>query len=397
MNLPAPLMTSDSGSYAQYTIIHRKPLILKQVINENNYPSDIIASIIDLSDEIANQTIRPISGNFHDEETWNQALTTYLGKTWLEIPWYFAETLFYRKLLSAVQYYQPGKWHLHNPFQAQKEKLMSEDCKRLSLEYKDFESLPSESKFDALFHAALWGNRADLSNFSVTELGRGSLYGCEDSGSILIDHTQHVRNFLKSGVEQVDFINDNAGADILFDLVLSEFLLSNGWVKKVIFHLKNQPFFVSDAMVPDIFYLFGQLLADPEIRVKTLGEKISNLIESNKLELKQDPFWTSHMMFDQMPHNLITSLHETNLIILKGDVNYRRLLSDLHWPHTKKLEDLTAFFPNPFVTLRTLKSELIVGLEPGVSEAITSEDPSWLINGKRGLIHFINHEHNKPF
>ena len=72
---------------------------------------------------------------------------------------------------------------------------------------------------------------------------------------------------------------------------------------------------------------------------------------------------------------------------------YRRLLDDLHWPHTTRMEDVTGYFPAPFVALRTLKGEIMVGLAPGEAERLAADDPTWLINGKRGVIHLVRPGH----
>jgi hypothetical protein len=53
------------------------------------------------------------------------------------------------------------------------------------------------------------------------------------------------------------------------------------------------------------------------------------------------------------------------------------------------MEDVTSYFPASFVVLRTLKGEIMVGLQPGQAEAVAAEDPHWLTNGKRGVIQFI--------
>ena len=79
-------------------------------------------------------------------------------------------------------------------------------------------------------------------------------------------------------------------------------------------------------------------------------------------------------------------LRQCDLVIFKGDVNYRRLLDDRHWPHTARLEAIAAYFPAPFLVLRPLKGEILVGLAPGQAEALAAEDPNWLIDGQRGLI-----------
>jgi len=73
-------------------------------------------------------------------------------------------------------------------------------------------------------------------------------------------------------------------------------------------------------------------------------------------------------------------------VIVKGDANYRRLLGDARWPHTTPFAHAIRYFPSPLVVLRTLKAEIIVGLQPGQAEQLQAEDPAWLVNGKRGII-----------
>jgi hypothetical protein len=94
-------------------------------------------------------------------------------------------------------------------------------------------------------------------------------------------------------------------------------------------------------------------------------------------------------MFRRLPPALREDLALSNLVILKGDVNYRRLLDDRRWPHTARLEEIAAYFAVPFLVLRTLKSEIMVGLEPGQAEVLAAEDPTWLIDGRRGIIQLV--------
>ena len=75
-----------------------------------------------------------------------------------------------------------------------------------------------------------------------------------------------------------------------------------------------------------------------------------------------------------------------DLVVVKGDANYRRLLGDAHWPPTASFARATRHFPARLAALRTLKAEIIVGLEPGEAERLRAEDPSWLVNGRRGVV-----------
>jgi uncharacterized protein with ATP-grasp and redox domains len=382
-------MTSDPGSYARATIVHRKPQIIRQVLADNAYSEAIIQELENYSQEISTREIQPLTEDFPDVEFWNHELEKYSGKTWLEIPWYFAETFFYRRLLEAVTYFQPGRLYHQNPFQAQKIRQIQKDVSGLAPAISGFCELSPEIAFSTLLHSALWGNRADLSNFSVKEQVSAGNTTLNERENILIDHTQDVYSILSSGIDQVHFINDNVGADILFDLALAEFLLSRQWVQTVTFHLKNQPFFVSDAMIDDVTMMVQLLSEQADTPISRFGFALSQYIHAGALRLTQDPFWTSCLMYNQMPSSLEASLSRAGLVILKGDVNYRRLLDDLHWPHTANFAEITSYFPATFVSLRTLKAEILVGLQPGQAEAFQAEDPDWLINGKRGLIHLV--------
>jgi hypothetical protein len=394
IELPPPLMTSEPGSFAWKTIVERKPQIIGQVIEDNGYPPGTVARLEAFKDEIARQPMRSLIEHAPDVAFWNRELAAYRGKGWLEVPWYFAETYFYRRLLEAVGYFQPGPWQRHDPFGVQKQGQIRVAVERLTDDWDSLAGTEPDLLFEALLHSALWGNRADLSNYTVDQAVRAGLAAREERHNLLIDHTEAVRCHLAEGVRRVDFINDNVGLDLLFDLALADVLLHQGWVGQVVFYLKDHPFFVSDAMPRDVKTTLSLLLASPSPAVCRLGSRLAAHLAAECLVLKADPFWTSSLMFRQFPPSLRDELAGSGLVVIKGDVNYRRLLDDRHWPHTAPLEEIAAYFPAPFLVLRTLKGEIQVGLAPGQAEALAAEDPTWLINGQRGLIHFC-HPHDR--
>jgi hypothetical protein len=122
-----------------------------------------------------------------------------------------------------------------------------------------------------------------------------------------------------------------------------------------------------------------------------LGQRLAEAVRSGAIRLRTDPFWSSFRMFPDLPDHLRAELATADLSIFKGDVNYRRLLDDRRWPHTTAFESLAERFrlPRPFLVLRTLKGETMVGLGPGQSEQLAAADPTWLINGKRGVIQAV--------
>ena len=388
-SIPPPLMTSEPGSFARYTIIDRKPQIIRQVMEDNSYSPDIMSALQAFKDEIAHQPIRPLYESVQDTEFWNSALSAYAGKTWLEVPWYFAETYFYRRLLEAVRYFQPGAWQGRDPFREQKRRQMESDIPRLAPAWAQYFTQEPGLLFEWLLHSSLWGNRTDLSHFSDRADVDTSLDASKHRHLILINHTAQLYAYLTVGVRRVDFINDNAGSELFFDLALADFILQEGWAPQVHMHLKNQPFFVSDAMPDDFQRSIALLKAAPAARMRELGARLDDALATGRLKATSDPFLTTCLMYRQMPAHLQSQLAQADLVFLKGDVNYRRLLDDAHWPFTTRMEDVTGYFPAPFAVLRTLKGEIMVGLRPGQAEALAAEDPQWLTNGKRGVIQLI--------
>jgi hypothetical protein len=89
-----------------------------------------------------------------------------------------------------------------------------------------------------------------------------------------------------------------------------------------------------------------------------------------------------------MPDALRGELASASLVISKGDANYRRAVGDRHWACTTPLEQVVSYFPCPLLLLRTLKSEVAAGLPTGKPEEISHQDPSWLTDGRWGMVQF---------
>jgi hypothetical protein len=102
----------------------------------------------------------------------------------------------------------------------------------------------------------------------------------------------------------------------------------------------------------------------------------------------------------------------SKLVVIKGDLNYRKLLSDRKWPYTTLFhEAATCIAPVPFVALRTLKvgapatmvpvvssthpcalkSNMIAGLDADtVARMALAGDDSWLTTGEYAVIQGCN-------
>ncbi len=386
---PPLLMTSEPGSFARQTIVERKPQIIREVSAAYPYPTKIQDALGAFADEIAHRSIRPLHEDAPDVVGWNEEWARFEGHTWLDVPWYFAESFFYRRLMETVRFYQPGPWYDVDPFAPQKQATLQ----TVLPTFEQVLSRPSEDPRSTLvdmLHDALWGNRADLSNRTVTETALAGLSG-RQAHRLLIDDAPHLWEYI--GAEKparIDLVHDNCGLELLLDLRLADWLLSQGWVGEIRLHLKRMPFFVSDAMIRDVEYTWAGLSAwSPAGRA--LVERLRRAVVDGRLRLCDDPFWSLCFSFRHIPPSLQSDLAAAQLVLLKGDVNYRRLLDDRHWPPTARMADIAADFPTSFAALRTLKGELIVDLQPGQAEELAAADPTWMINGKRGVIQWVRH------
>jgi hypothetical protein len=390
--LPPFLMTSEPGSFARRTILERKPQIARRVLAENPYPPAIAQAVERLISELAGEAMRPLTEEAPDAVEWNRELATaWAGRTWLDTSWFFAETFFYRRLLEAVRYLQPGPWCGRDPFDQQKRTEEQAACRWLVQLAGLVRDMPPQAAFRTLLHASLWGNRFDLSHPAIVPQAYRGKHVLGENRNLLVDHSSQVEALLGQRPQRVDFVNDNVGLDLASDLALTDFLLAQGWVRQVVFHLKERPFFVSDAMLRDVETMVATLGRAEAPELRALGRRLAGHLADGHLLLKTGSaadgfFWTSFKGFRRFPLPIRADLAGADLVILKGDANYRRLLDDRHWPFTAPLEEAAGYFPTSFVALRTLKAELIVGLRPGQPEALWAEDPDWLTNAKRGII-----------
>ena len=130
------------------------------------------------------------------------------------------------------------------------------------------------------------------------------------------------------------------------------------------------------------------LCGDEDEFTHQTGFRLHAHLLQNRLQLREDYFWNSPLDGWEMPTALKSDLSQSDLVVSKGDANYRRLLGDRHWSFTTPFESILSYFPAPLVALRTLKSELVSGLEFGQADRVFEQDPDWMINGRWGLVQF---------
>ena len=385
-SLPAPIRTSDPGSFAHKTLAVRLPRILLDTLEQGAFPPDVVRALHELHAELVAGQIRGLEEDTPDRHFWNSISRECIGRTWLDVPWYWAEAFCYRRVLEATRYFHPGPTNRVDPYLAAKlAELEPEVAPRAAAVI--LRDLPADvgKRFEFLLYSSLWGNRIDLSYKVAKEAGRAR-HGQDERKNLLVDDCARIwARFQAKQCHRLALVADNAGTELTMDLLLVDFLLESNLAEKISLHLKEQPFFVSDAIPADVEAALDALArGEPEGR--TLAGRIRAYREQGRLDLYTHWFYTTSLFYFELPDDLRRELNEMDFVILKGDVNYRRLLGDAHWDPTTSFDQATAYFPAPLVALRTLKAELIVGLPPGESERLRRIDAEWMVNGRRGLV-----------
>jgi uncharacterized protein with ATP-grasp and redox domains len=201
------------------------------------------------------------------------------------------------------------------------------------------------------------------------------------------DDTEPLVAALSAGQRQVVVVADNAGRELLADLLLIDHLLTSAMTDEVVLHVKPQPYYVSDATSADVVAGLHRLAAVPGAAGQA-AVRLTAALTTGRLILRAHPFACAPLPLRHLPDDLGEEWSKASLILFKGDLNYRRLVGDQHHPATLPLAAATDYVPAPFAALRTLKSEVVVGLDPAMVQRLDHGDDGgdWRVNGAYGLI-----------
>lgn len=101
-----------------------------------------------------------------------------------------------------------------------------------------------------------------------------------------------------------------------------------------------------------------------------------------------DSYWAMPYALWAVPRSLYDELRTTSdLMVVKGDANYRRALGDRPWPWDAPFADVCSYAPVPLLCLRTLKAELGCGMAKADTDRAAAADPTWLTDGRWGVVH----------
>ncbi|WP_031486893.1 damage-control phosphatase ARMT1 family protein [Streptomyces bicolor] len=380
------LLGDEPGSFPHSVLAERHPAIIRQVRESFPYGPERHRALDALLANCTKGVIEPLPADAHDRDRWTAwGAEAYTGRSWFDVPWLWSESYFYRQLLEAVGYFAPGPWQGIDPFRPSK--LAELDAPETDEELAALDTLadlPADERDRALLHGSLWGNRADLG----FRLSAGHEEASSDTPPLVADDSETLWSLLPlTGSATVCLIADNAGRELVPDLLLIAHLLTQGRVARAVLHVKPYPYYVSDATHADVLDALRRLTTAPGAAA-TYGHTLWSAMTEGRLTVRAHPFSGAPLPYAEMPADLREELAAATLTIVKGDLNYRRLVGDRRWPPTTPFAEVTAHFPGPVAALRTLKSDVITGLDARTEAALgEAEGPhKWRIGGKHALI-----------
>ncbi|KAF8245170.1 DUF89 domain-containing protein [Wilcoxina mikolae CBS 423.85] len=380
-----------------------------------------------------------------DIKAYNEELQKLGSPPWFQVSWLYSECYLYRRLHSILA--QTNHWRDYDPFHAQKNNTFRASLAavvELASRYKqiitamreegDKDSQLEMEKEKLLFiemmEICLWGNATDLSLLtSLTYEDIQKLQGSEArknaEANILANDLPKVFDVLRgvkeSGKEKrrLDIVLDNSGFELFVDLVLAGYLLEAGLVTEVVLHPKCMPWFVSDVLPRDFSDLLDalknpisyfssnksqegektpELTEDHQLDLNFLYENWSGFQKDGKIRLQESRFWTlpgSYWRLPALAPELYGAFKTSELVVFKGDLNYRKLTGDAAWDPTTPFEEAIGPLGKKgsgmrTLALRTCKADVVVGLPEGKDEELKGGEVArkWGWSGKWAVVQF---------
>uniref|UniRef100_A0A7S2THK4 Sugar phosphate phosphatase n=1 Tax=Lotharella oceanica TaxID=641309 RepID=A0A7S2THK4_9EUKA len=395
VTFPGPqLDTKDE--FVRNTLEVRVPQIIARTLEYNpRLGKECVDKIKALAEDMKKDLpLRLLKDSAPDTEDWNNFLKPIVDKglRWSNAPWFAWECYVYRRLFEATNFWETKSDYFAREKMTGLANTRREILQRVKVGAK-IGGTWSWQGFRRILALDLWGNQADGSLFDVETIKMKG--GKGNSNKLLSDMSEKMWEILNRparmqkgrNLRKVVFFNDNAGLEIASDLVLAYYLLKSGRVTHVELKLKPYPFFVSDANPGDVLSTIKWLsdMEEKPYAVK-MAKELKTYIESKQLLITTEFFLTSGRPMWEMPQVMREELSMVDLVIVKGDLMYRKLVGDYKFPWNTSFEALLGYFPCPVASLRTCKSPVVVGIQRKLGLKLSKQDKGWLTTGKYAVI-----------
>lgn len=363
------IMAATPGSFGAFTVAERLPKIVADVVAELPVEAarapewDRLVTAVTQGCDIDTSLLAPTTGYL------DEIIAGLSGKNWRELPFFDLEFLFYHAINTIAGRLTPGR----DVFTKQKQKGLERAIQSVDLP-------EGPLSIGSAINASLFGNTADLSQLDGKDRKKTS--------TLIIDERAALADRLsRPGSAPIHLVADNAGTELVADLLLVAALLHIGW--SVQLHVKPWPMFVSDATIADVEVTLLAFAASRNETLRQVSAFIRQSKDQGRLGIEAPADWGEPRHLDGLSQPLLDRLCESCGVLLKGDLNYRRAFGDLAWPACT--DAATAFLmPSmPAFALRVLKSELAIGTPRDQLARLERDPVDWRTSGLFAVAQFL--------
>lgn len=269
------------------------------------------------------------------------------------------------------------------------------DIERTITEAGDHTHPSERTKFGLFLRLTLWSNKIKREpcdsiaalNELVNDLEENLL--CDNLSEVWFK-IQDIKSKVRSSNSEtpvcLDLVTNSSGLEAFLDLSLVHFLtlalcpisLGSSGVKFRIHNKKN------------VHSILAQMVeAEQDSTLQDLAMTWKSYVDSE--------FWELHDELTTIPsaaEYLYNSLSASKLILFIGETYYRMLVGDKKWhPLTPFRSTLGDFQPAPLVAIRSIKSDIVAGIEDiNIFAKINNNQlpRDWITSGDYGLIQYYD-------
>jgi len=317
-------------------------------------------------------------GVYNAFEAWENASYIVGGEeaikppSWASLPGLWAEMYAYRRVADFFEF----KKTQFDPMYNEKYRILRKSVDTVEKivdmldEHRGSWSLETLTDF---LHVSTWATTADSIKYGPTI---DASFGVEGFGrEMIVDQAKDIfdyfENIMCNGTAldkgQVTIVTGNGGLELLADVAFAQYLLQEYLVNKVVLVVREQPVGLG-AIANDVGMLADNLVKwnqPPASRVRRFYQFASDLMDNineTRLEVKAERFLTTPKPFWEMPKDTISLFQESDLVILKGENMYRKLVGDRVYPADTQFAHVVGYFPAPVACLRAVETAPVFGL-----------------------------------
>jgi hypothetical protein len=261
------------------------------------------------------------------------------------------------------EFYRIVKRWNPKPFEHMREQQTQLGLQKVSNHLLDLEDLMETEGIEATLNEVL------LQIMLASKFDPSHMTEMDDTTLIETDQRPEAIKIMRKG-KRIDLVSDNFGMELIWSMVLADLLLSSGTLKRVAFHVKNEPFAFTDATRADFF---STIMDFTEFEYQL--DKYAFVEIFNNDIAKLDQFWHKLSRFgelDKSSFKITLNCEQSGADIVRG--------LDLDFPEVKDaVLDVVGRYDEINTKIMAMGRRLMAYVDD--DRIIVNDDPFWTTDG----------------